>query len=68
MKVIDVIKEFHLELFDKEYRDIYMNDSHSINLQILKELYVRDFKVNLKTNKVIIYVIGIENYDRKEDK
>ena len=65
--VVEVVKEYHLELFEKEYRDIYMNDSHSINLQVLKDLYVRDFRVNLKTNKVIIYVIGIENYDRKED-
>ena len=67
-KVLEVVKEYHLELFEKEYRDICMNDSHSINLEILKDLYVRDFKVNLKTNKAIIYVIGIEKYDRKEDK
>ena len=66
--VLEVVKDYHLELFEKEYRDIYMNDSHSINIQILKDLYVRDFKVNLKTNRAIIYVFGIEKYDRKEDK
>ena len=66
--VLEVVKEYHLELFDKEYRDICMNDSHSINIQILKDLYVRDFKVNLNTNKAIIYVFDIEKYDRREDK
>ncbi len=67
MKVIDVIKEFHLELFDKEYRDIYYNDSHSINLQILKNLEVRNIDINFKTNKAIIWCLNIEKYDRKEE-
>lgn len=65
--VIEVIKDYNLELFDKEYRDIYYNDSHSINLQVLKELPVRDIKINFMTNKVIIWVLGIEKYDKKKE-
>lgn len=66
--VLEVVKDYHLELFEKEYRDIYMNDSHSINLQILKDLYVRNLDINFKTNKAIIYVFDIEKYDNKEVK
>ena len=66
--VLEVVKDYNLELFEKEYRDIYMNDSHSINLQILKDLYVRNLDINFKTNKAIIYVFDIEKYDNKEVK
>lgn len=66
--VLEVVKDYNLELFEKEYRDIYMNDSHSINLQILKDLYVRNLDINFKRNKAIIYVFDIEKYDNKEVK
>lgn len=65
--VLEVVKEFHLELFDKEYRDIYYNDSHSINLQELKNLEVRNIDINFRMNKAIIWCYDIENYDRKEE-
>lgn len=69
MKVIDVVREYHLELVDKEYKDVYGERHNLVNLKELSMLEVRDFYLNLKTNKATICVLDIEKIDtNKEEK
>jgi len=66
MKVIDVVREYHLELVEKEYKDVYGEIHNLVNLKELGHLEVRDFYYNLKTNKATICVIDIEKIDRNK--
>lgn len=67
MKVIDVVREYHLELVDKEYKDVYGERHNLVNLKELSMLEVRDFSMNLKLNKATICVIGIEKIDTNKE-
>lgn len=66
MKVIDVVREYHLELVEKEYKDVYGEIHNLVNLKELAHLEVRDFYYNLKTNKAIICVLDIEKIDKNK--
>ena len=67
MKVIDVVREYHLELVEKEYKDVYGERHDLVNLKELAQLEVRDFSLNLKLNKATICVIDIEKIDRNKE-
>jgi hypothetical protein len=66
MSVIDVVREYHLELVEKEYKDVYGERHDLVNLKELAQLEVRDFSLNLKLNKATICVIDIEKIDRNK--
>jgi len=67
MSVIDVVREYHLELVEKEYKDVYGERHNLVNLKELAQLEVRDFSLNLKLNKATICVIDIEKIDRNKE-
>lgn len=68
MKVIDAVREYHLELVNKEYKDVYGERHDLVNLKDLSMLEVRDFYLNLKTNTAIICVLDIEKIDTNKKK
>lgn len=61
MTVIETVRFYHLELANKEYKDVYGKKHNLVNLDKLCDLEVKDFYLNIKTNEAIITVIGIEN-------
>lgn len=58
--VIEVIKEYHLEMADKIYKDVYGKEHNLVNLKELAHLEVKDFYYNLKTNEAVITTLDIE--------
>lgn len=58
--VIEVVREYHLEMVDKIYKSVYGDEYNLVNLSELCKLEVRDFHYNLQTNKVVITVFDIE--------
>jgi len=64
MKVIELVREYHLELFEKTYKDVYGITHNLVNLKELAQLEVRDVNINFKINKATICVLDIEKIDR----
>lgn len=66
MKVIELVREYHLELFEKTYKDVYGGIHNLVNLKELAQLEVRDVSINLKNNKATICVLDIEKIDKNK--
>lgn len=57
MTVIEIIKKYGLEDFEKEYHNQYGNLCNLINLDDLKNMEVKSIAINFPTQSVTITVI-----------
>lgn len=58
MNLIEVIKMYHLEDFQKQYKNPYGNDiSIKYPLDTLAKMEVKDMYINLKMNTATITII-----------
>lgn len=59
MTVLEIIKKYELEDYDKSYKNVYGNSCNLINLDELKEIEVKDIYINLRTNTATITIFEL---------
>lgn len=69
MRLTEVIKNCNLELFDKEYKDLYGNtyQNKDLDLKELEQLEVRDVNIFYKRKQATFYIIGLYEMTHKKE-
>ena len=57
MTVVETIKKYGLELFEKSYQNQYGNFCNPMNLEELKDAEVKSIDIHFPTNHVTITII-----------
>lgn len=57
MTVIETVKKYGLELFEKEYQNQYGNSCNLMNLEELKNMEVKSINIHFPTNHATITII-----------
>lgn len=57
MTVLEIIKKYNLEDFEKDYNNQYGNFCNLIKLEDLKNMEVKGININFPTNHVQITII-----------